>query len=142
VIAVTVAAITIWPSGEQSPEAVGTQAAPATTVAAAAPASEGIFTADELVMMDLANRGYIPRLAVDWELMKTKDLVARGIISPQALDPYIEPGASLFTAQERLMMSLVNQGLLPKSAVDQELLDLKRLVNQGFVPKRALEPGG
>jgi hypothetical protein len=114
-----------------------TVAGPGTFDEAVVPASGSLITPDERILMQLANQGYIPNEAVDWEDLQTKALVNEGLIPAQALQPAIEPGESPYTAEERLMMDLANRGLIPDQAVDWETIELKRLINQGLIPRQA-----
>lgn len=100
---------------------------------------ESLYTERERLMMRLANQGYIPREAVDWELIELKRLVNRGLVPAQALEPRIEPVEPLYTERDRLMLDLVNRGLIPRQSIDWEEIELKRLVNLGLVPRQALD---
>jgi hypothetical protein len=102
---------------------------------------EPLFTYEELVIIDLANRGLIPRQAVDWELVELKRLVNQGLVPRQALGPgrtVLAPSEPLFTTEEIVLIDLANRGLIPRQAVDWEMVELKRLVNQGLIPREAL----
>jgi hypothetical protein len=102
---------------------------------------EPLFTYEELVLIDLANRGLIPRQAVDWEMVELKRLVNQGLVPRQALEPGRTVAAMpepLFTNEEIVLIDLANRGLIPRQAVDWEIVELKRLVNQGLIPREAL----
>ena len=92
---------------------------------------------EDLVMARLANQGYIPRAAVDWETVELKRLVNMGLVPAAALEPARpEP---LFTELELLEIDLANRGLIPRQAVDWETVEMKRLVNMGLIPRQSLE---
>lgn len=111
--------------------ATGTVAGTATPVAAA------VMHDPDLIMAKLANEGYIPRAAVDWETVELKRLVNKGLVPAAALEPArVEP---LFTENELLEIDLANRGLIPRQAVDWETVETKRLVNMGLIPRQALE---
>ena len=101
--------------------------------------AEPLFTEREVLMMRLANQGYIPRQAVDWELMEMKQLVNLGLIPAQSLEPYVAPVEPLYTSQDRVMLDLVNRGLIPRESIDWEQIELRRLVNLGLIPRQALD---
>lgn len=142
VAAVGIAAIAFWASSDEGSTEPVEAAAPATTVAAATPASQGpgLYTADELILMELVNEGYIPPDAVDWDRVNTIEAIKDGFVPVEALSKAIPPVPSLFSDSERETMRLVNLGMLPAEAIDQELLEMKQLVNQGFIPRQASEP--
>ncbi len=48
--------------------------------------------------------------------------------------------ASIFTAEEEIMMKLAVQGYIPMEAVDWDAIHLKEAVAQGLVPEQALRP--
>lgn len=100
--------------------------------------ASGVFTAEELIMMDLANRGYIPEQAVDWSTIELKKLVARGLVPEQALRSSIAPAGALFSSEELATIDLANKGLIPMQTVDWDVVELKRLANQGLIPRQAV----
>jgi hypothetical protein len=91
----------------------------------------------DLFMAKLANEGYIPRQAVDWETVDLKRLVNMGLVPAAALEPAAVD--HLFTELELLEIDLANRGLIPQQAVDWETLEMKRLVNMGLIPRQAIE---
>lgn len=93
------------------------------------------FTSEELIMMELAAKGYIPMQAVDWEAMALRQAVADGYVPEQALRPYFAEGNEpLFTAEELTTIELAEKGLIPMQTVDWEEVELKRLANKGLIP--------
>lgn len=96
------------------------------------------FRSDQQKLAELANQGYIPAAAVDWELLRTERLVNQGQIPAQTLESYGSPIEPLFSADERLMIELAQTGQIPMEAVDWGDVQLKKLVNQGLIPREAL----
>lgn len=97
-------------------------------------AAATLLTPDEQALVRLANQGYIPAAAVNWELIDTKLLVNEGIVPAQTLEPYTPALASLWTPQERALMDAVARGLVPEQALDHEAITTKQLINQGLIP--------
>jgi hypothetical protein len=122
--------------GEETTEAV--VAPPA--AAATEPATMPEVRSEQQILADLARRGYIPMAAVDWELLKTEELVNQGLIPAQVLRPYVPPVEPLFTAEEMASIELAQAGGIPMGSVDWDRVELKRLVNRGFIPRQTLEP--
>jgi hypothetical protein len=100
--------------------------------------ASGVFTADELIMMDLANRGYIPKQAVDWRTIELKKLVAKGLVPEQALRSTKAPVGALFSTEELVTIDLAKKGLIPMQTVDWDVVELKRLANLGLIPRQAV----
>jgi hypothetical protein len=69
---------------------------------------------------------------LDAEAYWTQWAQVRGFVPTYAVPP------SLYTREERLMLRLADQGLIPKESLDQELLLTKRLVNEGLIPVEAV----
>ncbi|NIQ94041.1 MAG: hypothetical protein GWN87_07415, partial [Desulfuromonadales bacterium] len=49
------------------------------------------YRSEQQILADLANQGYIPAAAVDWQLLKTERLVNQGQVPAQTLKPYSPP---------------------------------------------------
>jgi DNA-binding transcriptional regulator YdaS (Cro superfamily) len=124
VAAVAAAAILLTTGGEEA----STEAAPVQTA----------FRTDQQKLADLANQGYIPAAAVDWELLRTEQLVNEGLIPAQTLEPRSSAVEPLFSAEERLMIELARTGQIPREAVDWGEVQLKKMVNEGMIPREAL----
>ena len=108
-----------------------------TAAETATPAAAAVIYDQDLVMARLANQGYIPRAAVDWEAVELKRLVNMGLVPAAALESATPE--SLFTQVELLEIDLANRGIIPTQAVDWETIEMKRLVNMGLIPRQALE---
>lgn len=117
-----------------------TEPVPATEPAAAAPVVESNwpFTEEEIDLMQLARAGYIPREAVDWELMELKGLVLRGVIPAETLERPLPPVRSLHTTEELALLELVRTNQIPPQAIDVQRMDLIDLVARGHVPAESL----
>ncbi len=96
------------------------------------------YRSEQQILADLANQGYIPAAAVDWQLLKTERLVEQGLVPGEALEPASGPTDPLYTPDELLMIDLANTGQIPMEAVDWDEVALKKLVNQGLLPRAAL----
>lgn len=94
---------------------------------------------DQQVLADLANRGYIPAEAVDFEFLATEKLVNQGLIPEAALSGYITPAAPIFTPEDLALMHAARTGMIPMEAVNWDDMALKRLVNQGLIPRAAID---
>ena len=101
------------------------------------------FTEEEIDLMRLARAGYIPREAVDWELMELKELVLRGVIPAETLvtPPRPLPVSAQRNpeiAEQRELLELYRANQIPREAVDWQLLELVDLVNLRHVPVESL----
>jgi hypothetical protein len=95
---------------------------------------------DQQKLADLAGLGYIPSEAVDWQLLRTEELVNRGLIPSLALHTAATPPtAPLFSDADLFMIELAQTGRIPMQSVDWQEVELKRLVNRGLIPRAALE---
>jgi hypothetical protein len=118
-----------------------TEPVPATEPATAAPVvveSNWPFTEEEIDLMQLARAGYIPREAVDWELMELKGLVLRGVIPAETLERPLPPVRSLHTQEELALLELVRTNQIPPQAIDVQRMELIDLVARGHVPAESL----
>ena len=104
----------------------------------AAPDTPTAFRTDQQKLADLANQGYIPAAAVDWELLRTERLVNEGMIPGETFEPYSPPVEPLYTAEELLTIKLARNGQIPMESLDWSEVQLKELVNQGMSPREAL----
>lgn len=106
-----------------------------TAEVAAEPAAVSLLTEDQIALVQLANRGYIPQAAGDADRFVLEALVNRGLVPALALEPATEA-----TGTEPLTLEqLANRGLIPAAAVPEPSV-LEQLVNRGLVPAQALEP--
>ncbi len=96
------------------------------------------YRSEQQIIADLANQGYLPAAAVDWQLLKTERMVEQGLVPAEALEPAVSPVAPLFSPDELLTIELANTGQIPTEAVDWSGVALKKLVNQGLIPREAL----
>jgi hypothetical protein len=123
--AVTVAAVAVlWPAPQEP------SGAPQGT-------TRSLYTAQELAMKRLAAEGQIPKQAVEGGTWLIKELVNKGLIPWETLEPYRPPVEPLYTAQELTMMRLVAQGQIPKQAIEGGTWLIKELVNKGLIPREA-----
>jgi hypothetical protein len=118
--------------------ATGEEAAPAATTATAPD-----LRSEQRVLADLAALGYIPAQAVDWQTLRTEQLIAQRLIPAQTLEPAGTPAPvpvpePLFSESEELLIRLATTGQIPMQSVDWREVELKRLVNQGLIPRATL----
>lgn len=123
--AVTVAAVAVlWPGPQD--RSLETQGS-----------TRSLYTAQELTMKRLAAQGQIPKQAVEGGTWLIKELVNKGLIPWETLEPYRPPIEPLYTAQELTMMRLVAQGQVPRQAIEGGTWLIKELVNKGLIPREA-----
>jgi hypothetical protein len=101
-----------------------------------------LYTADELAVMRLVARGYVPAETLEGDPYRLKRLVNQGLVPRAALEPAPALILPLYSAEERVLMAIVNQGLVPKQALDTRTFLIKRLVNQGLIPRQTLLRAG
>jgi hypothetical protein len=99
-----------------------------------------LYTADEIAVMRLVAKGYIPAETLDAEPFRMRGLVNQGLVPRAALEPRSVVIAPLYSAQERAVMAAVTAGVIPQEALDGEPFLTKRLINQGLVPRQAANP--
>ena len=124
------------------------------------------FTEEEIALVRLAEAGYIPMQAVDWELMELKGLVFKGYVPAESLIPQnwqrielerlvdrgyvpaeslqavLPPVKPLHSPAELELLRLVRAGHIPMEAVDWQRMELIDLVARGHVPRLALVEQG
>ena len=93
---------------------------------------------EQQILADLANMGYIPAAAVDYQLLMTERLANQGLVPAETLEPYYPPVEPLYSAREMLTIEQAESGQIPMASVDWDEVELKRLVNQGLIPRAAL----
>lgn len=98
-------------------------------------ATATLLTPEEQALVRLANQGYVPNEAIDWETINTKLLVNQGVVPAETLEPYAPAPAPLVTPAASALMDAVTKGIVPEQALDQELITTKQLINQGLIPR-------
>jgi len=98
-----------------------------------------LYTADELAVMQLVAKGYIPAETLDSAPFRTRGLINQGLVPRAALEPRPVVIAPLYSAQEQVMMATVAAGLVPEEALEGEPFRTKRLINQGLIPREAAD---
>jgi hypothetical protein len=96
-----------------------------------------MYSADELAVMRLVAKGYIPAGTLHAEPFITRNLVNQGLLPLETLRANVVPGPSLYSAQERGVMAAVAKGLVPSEALESETFLIKRRINQGLIPREA-----
>jgi hypothetical protein len=99
-----------------------------------------IYTRDEITVLRLVERGVIPRDILDTEPLRTKQLVAEGLVPRATLAARLFPVAPLYCAKEEAVVAGVADGVIPGEALRGEPFRTKRLINQGLIPREAAVP--
>jgi hypothetical protein len=96
-----------------------------------------MYSTDELAVMRLVAKGYIPAGTLHSEQFITKNLFNQGLLPRETLRVNVVPGPSLYSAQERGVMAAVAKGLVPSEALERDTFLIKRHINQGLIPREA-----
>jgi hypothetical protein len=98
-----------------------------------------IYTPDELEVFRLVDAGVLPTSVLDAESLRTKRLVAKGVIPRETLVSGVPVGPTLHCPKERVVQA-VRAGIIPAEALDGEPYRTNRLIAQGLIPWQAAEP--
>jgi hypothetical protein len=127
-VSVAVAAVVVVRTPEQT-------TAPVRPVVGSRPGS--LYTEQELTIMRLVAKGYLPAETLEGEPFRTKVLISQGLIPRGALAPRGAPITPLYTEAERAVMAAVAAGMVPEETLEGEPFRTKRLINQGLIPRQA-----
>ena len=99
-----------------------------------------LYTEQELAVMRLVAKGYIPAETLEGEPFLTKRLVNQGLVPWETVAQRQASISPLYSAKEQALMDAVAAGLVPAEALDGESFRTKRLINQGLIPREAAGP--
>lgn len=136
-LAATATAVVVAGGLSDQDEPVGAARGTESAVAESGSGSQGLVTAEETVLIRLAEAGIIPMAAVDWDTIELKKAVEKGLVPAQALQPAAVSVDPIYTSEELATIDAALRGLIPSQAVDWDLAELKRLISQGLIPRAA-----
>lgn len=99
-----------------------------------------LYTAEELAVIRLVARGYVPEETLDGGFYVLKRLVNRGLVPREALGPAPTRVMPLYSAQELALITLVRRGLIPAETLDSATFAIKHLANAGLIPRQTVLP--